>query len=132
MSRLRRFVRVVVVLLMLVHALSATAMAQRPRTSPPPPPPEACAACAGCAGFMIFIPIAILVLHVVLLVWVARDAKARGLQNEVLWLILIAMTGPIGLVVYVFSRPEGKLAPCQYCRKPKLPISQVCPHCGRS
>ena len=44
---------------------------------------EGLAACSGCAGFAVLVPvviIAIIVLHIALLVWVARDAKGRGMD----------------------------------------------------
>ena len=81
---------------------------------------------------MIIIPIAILVLNIALLVWVARDAKARSMDSAVLWMILVMFTGPIGLVIYIFSRPQGNLIQCQQCQNKRLQASARCPHCGNS
>ena len=93
---------------------------------------ESCAACGTCAGGMIAIPIAIVVLNVALLVWVARDAKARGMDSAVLWMILVMFTSVIGLIIYVFSRPQGNLIQCQHCNNKRLQASARCPHCSNA
>lgn len=92
-----------------------------------------CAACGACGmgvGVIVFIFLAILALNIALLVWVARDAKARGLDNSVLWMILVMVTGPIGFVIYLFSRPKGELVACASCGNKRLAASAKCPHCG--
>jgi uncharacterized membrane protein YhaH (DUF805 family) len=91
-----------------------------------------CAACGACGGMMIIVPLAILVLNIALLVWVARDAKARSMDSAVLWMILVMFTGPVGLVIYVFSRPQGNLIQCQHCGNKRLQASSKCPHCGNA
>ncbi|HET6617893.1 MAG TPA: hypothetical protein VFH69_08795 [Gemmatimonadota bacterium] len=94
-----------------------------------------CAACGACGvglGVMIVILLAILALNVALLIWVARDAKARGLDNSVLWMILVMVTGPIGLIIYLYSRPKGQLIACASCGNKRLEASAKCPHCGNS
>ena len=92
-----------------------------------------CAACGACGmgiGVLVFLFLAILALNIALLVWVARDAKARGLDNSVLWMILVMVTGPIGFVIYLFSRPKGELVACASCGNKRLAASARCPHCG--
>ena len=94
-----------------------------------------CAACGACGagiGVIIFVLLAILAINIALLVWVARDAKARGLDNSVLWMILVMVTGPIGLIIYIYSRPKGQLIPCSTCGNKRLEASATCPHCGNS
>jgi len=96
---------------------------------------EGCAACGACGagiGVIIFIFLAILALNIALLVWVARDAKARGMDSSVLWMILVMVTGPIGLIIYIYSRPKGQLVPCPNCGNKRLEASAQCPHCGNS
>jgi len=96
---------------------------------------EGCAACGACGagiGVIIFIFLAILALNIALLVWVARDAKARGMDSSVLWMILVMVTGPIGLIIYIYSRPKGQLVPCPNCGNKRLEASAKCPHCGNS
>lgn len=94
-----------------------------------------CAACAGC-GLLGAIPIiivaALIALNIALLVWVARDAKSRGLDNSVLWMILVLVTGVVGLIIYIFSRPKGELVRCPQCGNSRLQVSAKCPHCGNA
>jgi Phospholipase_D-nuclease N-terminal len=87
------------------------------------------AAC-GCCGTFIFIPIVFLALSIALLVWVARDAKARGMDSAVLWMLLVFFLNLIGLVIYLFARPQGNLIPCPNCGNQRLQASVKCPHCG--
>ena len=111
---------------------AASALAQPPE---PPNPAQACAACGSCGamgGALIAIPIVILVLNIALLVWVARDAKARSMDSSVLWMILVMFTSLLGLVIYLFSRPQGNLVQCQHCKNKRLQASAKCPHCGNA
>lgn len=85
--------------------------------------------CAACS-FGLAIPIVILVLDVLLLVWVARDAKARGLDNGILWMLLVFFTSFVGLVIYLLARPQGNLIECPNCHNKKLQAAVRCPHCG--
>jgi uncharacterized membrane protein YhaH (DUF805 family) len=89
---------------------------------------------AGCAlcGSLIFIPIALVVLNIALLVWVARDAKARGMDSAVIWMILVLFTSVFGLVIYLLSRPQGNLIQCSHCHNKRLQASAKCPHCGNA
>jgi hypothetical protein len=84
----------------------------------------------GCCGSFVAIPIVILVLNIAMLVWVARDAKARGLDNSILWVLLVFFTSIIGLIIYILSRPQGNLVPCPNCGNQKLQAAVRCPHCG--
>jgi hypothetical protein len=124
-----------------VAALSAGAVLSRAAAvlaAQPSKPGEDAAACAACGtcgaltGGMILIPIVIFALNIALLVWVARDAKARGMDSAVLWMILVMLTSVIGLVIYLFSRPQGNLIACAHCRNRRLEASARCPHCGNS
>jgi len=85
--------------------------------------------CAACGGFVIFM-VAIFALNIALLVWVARDAKARGMDNSVLWMLLVMATSILGLVIYLSSRPKGDLSLCATCGNKRLQASAKCPHCG--
>jgi FtsH-binding integral membrane protein len=89
---------------------------------------------AGCAlcGSLMFIPIAIVVLDIAMLVWVARDAKARGMDSAVIWMILVMFTSVLGLILYIFSRPQGNLIRCPSCGNQRLQASAKCPHCGNA
>jgi hypothetical protein len=95
----------------------------------PGDPARGCAGC-GCCGTFIFIPIVFLALSIALLVWVARDAKARGMDNAVLWMLVVFFLNLLGLLIYVLSRPQGFLVPCPNCGNQRLQASVRCPHCG--
>jgi hypothetical protein len=101
-------------------------------------PAAGCAACGGCApacggcGCYIVFIIALIALHVALLVWVARDAKARGLDDTLLWGILVMFTGLIGLLIYMVGRPRGNLIQCPSCQGKRLEASAKCPQCGNA
>lgn len=95
----------------------------------------ACASCGICGGslvVMVLIPIVIVALNIALLVWVARDAKARGMDSAVLWMALVFFTGFIGLIIYVLSRPQGNTVRCESCGNNRLQASIKCPHCGNA
>jgi Phospholipase_D-nuclease N-terminal len=89
-----------------------------------------CMACTSCGGGIIFLAVAWFVLSIALLVWVARDAKARGMDSAILWMLLVLFLGLIGLVIYLFARPQGNLVPCPNCGNKRLQSSVKCPHCG--
>lgn len=67
---------------------------------------------------------------IALAIWVYRDAKGRGMDNAVLLTIVTAITGVLGLVIYLLMRPKGNLVPCPSCQKKRLEGSAKCPHCG--
>ncbi len=69
-------------------------------------------------------------IQVFMMVFTYKDAKARGDQNAVLWLILIFFLHWIGLVVYLVARPKGDLAPCGNCKNKRMTTLVKCPHCG--
>lgn len=91
-----------------------------------------CAICGAGLGAMILVPIVLTALNIALLVWVARDAKARGMDNSVLWMALVLFTSVLGLVIYIFSRPQGELIQCPHCGNKRLRTSAKCPTCGNA
>ncbi|MBY0527810.1 MAG: PLDc N-terminal domain-containing protein [Gemmataceae bacterium] len=91
-----------------------------------------CAACGGCGLFFIFAIVAAVALNIALLVWVARDAKARGMDGSAMWMILVMFTGLIGFVIYIFSRPQGNMIRCAHCGNSRLQASRICPHCSNA
>lgn len=82
--------------------------------------------------FFIIIILGLIALNIALLVWVARDAKSRGMDSSVLWMVLVMFTGILGLIIYIFSRPQGNLIPCAHCQNKRLQASAKCPHCGNA
>jgi Phospholipase_D-nuclease N-terminal len=103
-------------------ATALIALMQRDNGSP--------AAACGCLGFFGFVIVAIIALNIALLIWVARDAKSRGMDSAILWMILVMFTGIIGLIIYLFSRPQGNVVRCSHCGNNRLQVSAKCPHCG--
>ncbi|MDA1312544.1 MAG: PLDc N-terminal domain-containing protein [Acidobacteria bacterium] len=81
---------------------------------------------------MLLIPIALLALNIYLLVWVSKDAKARGLDNSVLWMIVVLVFSLLGLLIYILSRPKGELVACATCGNKRLQTSAKCPSCGNA
>jgi uncharacterized membrane protein YhaH (DUF805 family) len=90
----------------------------------------AAAACMGCGGLFLFLFIGLFVVQIALLVWVARDAKARGMDSAVLWMILVLLLPLIGIIVYILARPQGSMVRCAHCGNNRLQASVKCPHCG--
>jgi hypothetical protein len=90
-------------------------------------------AAAGCAVGLISciaIPIVWFAVGIILLIWVNNDAKARGDQNAVIWMVVLLLAHVMGLIVYLVVRPKGNLAPCASCHKSMLESLAKCPHCG--
>jgi len=104
--------------------LAADALAQNAQDSA-----SAAAGCAACSTILL-IPVVLVGLDIALLVWVARDAKARGMDSAVLWMLLVFFTSVIGLIIYLLSRPQGNVIPCNNCGNRRLQASVRCPHCG--
>jgi ABC-type phosphate transport system permease subunit len=88
-----------------------------------------CAVCGGSIVFIIVVAVVLIALNIALLIWVARDAKNRSMDSSVLWMFLVMFTGPIGLIIYTFSRPQGQLTQCASCNGKRLSASAKCPHC---
>jgi hypothetical protein len=90
-------------------------------------------ACVGCGIFGIIFLFAIALsvgIAIFLAVWISKDAKARGLDNPGMWVILVLFTGWIGLIIYLVTRPQGTLYLCPDCGQKRLERSRRCPHCG--
>jgi hypothetical protein len=91
---------------------------------------DAVAACFGLTGGCMFLVVAYFVFVIAIMVWVVKDAKARAAGSPLGWLILVLLTGPLGLIIYFFSRPSGEVGLCQNCHNKKLIAMEKCPHCG--
>jgi len=79
---------------------------------------------------LIVIWLSILAIQIALLVWVAKDAKARGMDGAILWMLLVLCFPLLGLILYLLTRPKGDTAPCPNCTNKRLVTSVRCPHCG--
>jgi uncharacterized membrane protein YhaH (DUF805 family) len=56
-------------------------------------------------GFFILFIIGLIAVWILLAVWVYRDAKKRGMEAT-LWLLVVLLTGIIGLIVYLIVRRD--------------------------
>jgi hypothetical protein len=83
-------------------------------------------------GLLCSLFIAYWVLVILLLAWVARDARARSVDGGAVWVLVILLTGPIGFLVYLASRPQGMLVACSRCGNKRLQAATFCPHCGHA
>jgi putative component of membrane protein insertase Oxa1/YidC/SpoIIIJ protein YidD len=95
-----------------------------------PNPDAGCAAClAGTTGLVLLV-LAWFGGGIALLVWVVRDAKNRGVESPILWMLLVFVLSLLGLIIYLLSRPGGNLVACEHCGNKKLQYARLCPHCG--
>ena len=82
-----------------------------------------------------------LVIAILLCVWVYRDAESR-MMNGGLWLIIVLISGPVGLLVYLIVRGEtrreffpstrGQMRFCSTCGRELAVNTNFCPHCGKA
>jgi hypothetical protein len=82
-----------------------------------------------------------LVVAILLCVWVYRDAESRRM-NGGLWLIIVLISGPVGLIVYLIVRGEtrtrafpatsGQTRFCSACGRELAVNTNFCPHCGKA
>jgi uncharacterized membrane protein len=49
---------------------------------------------------------AVFILNIVLLVWVYRDAQARG-ENGALWALIVLVAGIVGLILYFLTARQN-------------------------
>ena len=54
-------------------------------------------------GLICLIPVIWFIISILLCIWVYRDAESRGMGG-VLWLIVVLITGIIGLIIYLVVR----------------------------
>ena len=76
------------------------------------------------------------IIFIVIAIWVYRDAEKRG-SNGVLWLIIVIITGIIGIIIWLVVRPPiGGKKPeserrCPNCGRPIPMDARVCPYCSK-
>ncbi len=93
-------------------------------------------------GWMRFTSLSILsflflIIWIVVIVWVYRDAERRGM-NGVLWALLVFIGNLVGLLIYLIlrsdnaraSRAEPPPLSCPKCQKMVSAGFAYCPHCG--
>ncbi len=64
----------------------------------------------GFYGVCAVVYLVIFIIWIVLAIWVYKDAKKRG-ENAVLWLLVVLLTGIIGLIVYLIVRKSEQPPP---------------------
>jgi predicted Zn finger-like uncharacterized protein len=74
----------------------------------------------------------LLMLHILEMIWVVRDARNRSVDNGVMWMVVVFFFPLLGLLVYLASRPAGRLILCTKCNNKRLDYVKTCPHCGRA
>ena len=92
----------------------------------------------GLTGFLCVIPILWLIIAVLIGIWVYRDAEKRG-SSGILWLIIVFITGIIGLIIWLIVRPpvggnKKSMASdrrCPECGRTIPEDAKVCPYCGK-
>ncbi len=57
------------------------------------------------AGLTCIIPAIFFIIAIALAVWVYKDAEKRG-KSGALWLIIVLITGIIGLIIWLIVRPD--------------------------
>ena len=92
----------------------------------------ATAVCAAIGGIALMIPIIFIAVGIAMVVWVAKDSKARGMENSIVWVLLVFFTSVLGLVIYILSRPKGDKVACASCSNMRLQSLVKCPHCGNA
>ncbi len=57
------------------------------------------------AGVLCIVPAIFFIIAIALAVWVYKDAEKRG-KSGALWLIIVLITGIIGLIIWLIVRPD--------------------------
>ena len=82
--------------------------------------------------------IVIFIVWLMVAIWVYRDANSRG-ENGVLWLLIVLVSGLIGLIIWFVIRPPigGRKSEsfsdrrCPNCGR-NIPMdARMCPYCGK-
>lgn len=92
------------------------------------------------SGAFCILPIIMFIIWIILAIWVYKDAEKRG-KSGALWLIIVIITGIIGLIIWLVIRPPiggepGQKAAtdrrCPSCGRTIPMDAQVCPYCGKN
>ncbi|MBW4436662.1 MAG: PLDc N-terminal domain-containing protein [Pleurocapsa minor GSE-CHR-MK-17-07R] len=97
----RKLISIIVAMLMLV--LPMTAFAQDASAAE-------IGAAIGFSAIWLVCCAAVFILNIVLLVWVYRDAQARG-ENGALWALIVLVAGIIGLILYFLTARQNPKRP---------------------
>ena len=94
----------------------------------------------GLTGAFCIIPLIAVIIGIVLAIWVYKDAEKRG-SSGALWLIIVLITGIIGLIIWLVVRPPigGKKEAseasserrCPNCGRTIPDDARICPYCSK-
>jgi len=78
------------------------------------------------------------VIAILIAIWVYKDAEKRG-SSGALWLIIIIITGIIGIIIWLLVRPslggakkeETHDRRCPGCGRVIPMDARICPYCGK-
>lgn len=81
--------------------------------------------------------LALLIIWIMVIVWVYRDAERRGM-NGILWALLVFIGNIIGLIIYLILRSDAAFATktepatqtCPKCQKQVSVSYTFCPYCA--
>ena len=73
-------------------------------------------------GAFCMVYVVIFIVWIILAIWVYRDAQERGMSGA-LWLIIVLITGIIGLIIYLVVRHDKQ--PQGYYPYPQQPYQQL-------
>ena len=73
------------------------------------------------------------IIAILIAIWVYRDAERRG-SSGALWLIIVLITGIIGIIIWLIVRPPigGKPASAAGAPAQGDTVDRRCPNCGRA
>lgn len=96
------------------------------------------AAFLGFSALICGVLVAVFIVFILIAIWVYRDAEKRG-SSGVLWLIIVIITGIVGLIIWLVVRPpiggkagQGAGRMCPNCGRPIPMDARVCPYCGKN
>lgn len=69
-------------------------------------------------------PLLFLILGIIIVFWVYRDAEQRGMSG-VLWALLVLVGNIVGLIIFLIVRNE------EFPRRTVVEATQSCPGCGK-
>jgi hypothetical protein len=52
-------------------------------------------------NILVFIIFGVILFNIASLLWVYRDASNRGMDNAVMWLVVVLLLGPVGVLIYL-------------------------------
>lgn len=79
----------------------------------------------------------LLIIDIILAAWTYFDAMSRGLAAKSgygvsIKVVMVLVLPLIGIIIYLATRPKGKLLTCATCRRGVLQTLSECPRCGAS